>query len=100
MSWLNALADEIMSKKLELDKLNDVQKQIAELKAEIAKLEAIHDQATGTKPVKSAKSPTGRKTRVWTEEQKREASEKRKATWAAKKAAEAPAPTVKRVKAT
>jgi hypothetical protein len=82
-TWTDALKAEIDGKKLELGKLQDIIAQAKSLMMEVSHLESIYASATGVTPVKAAKA-TGRKGRTWTEEQKKEASEKRLAKNAAK----------------
>lgn len=65
--------------------------EIAGYRSKIAALEAALNALDGGTPSKKVKAPKapkvdGRKGRVWTEEQKAEASAKRKATMAAKAA--------------
>lgn len=77
-TWMTALQAEIDSKKAELTKLEDVQKKIASLAAEISHLEGI--LANASKPPKAVKTKSA-SVRTWTAERRA----RHEATLAAKK---------------
>ena len=81
-NWIKALEAEIEEKKSELDKLQDVIRQIDVIKSDIKRLESIHAQAIGKAP---AKSGGAGKRAPRTPEQKAAQAERMKASWAAKK---------------